>query len=61
MYTYEGIRKLTREDVIRRYKEGKLIGCLKLFSDDTECYIEEIEWNDIIEHMDSGGEIGFEV
>lgn len=60
IYTYEGIRKMSFEEVVTRHREDTLVGCLKLYSDNTECYIEDYAWKDIVNHIDSGGEIGYE-
>jgi len=60
MCTYKGIQKLHVQEIIAHHKEGTLIGCLKLYSDNTESYIEDYEWEDIVKHLDLGGEIGYE-
>ena len=61
MYTYAGIRKLSMAEIVERHKEETLVGCLKLYTDGTESYIEEYDWKDIIMHIDLGGEIGYEL
>ncbi len=60
MYTYEGIRKMSYEEVKTRHQACSLIGCLKLYPDNTECYIEDYVWQDIVNHIEQGGEIGYE-
>lgn len=61
MYTYTGIQKLSMQEIIARHKAGTLIGCLKLYPDNTESYIEDYEWEDIVKHLDLGGAIGYEL
>lgn len=60
MYTYKGIVKLSIGEIVARHREGTLIGCLKLYSDNTECYIEDYVWEAIIRHIELGGELGCE-
>mgnify|MGYP003475758146 CR=1 FL=1 len=61
MYTYSGIRKLSMNEISVRHNTGELVGCLKLYPDNTESYIEEYEWEDIVRHLELGGEIGYEL
>ena len=61
MYTYSGVYKLSENEIFVRHNTGGLIGCLKLYSDNTESYIEEYEWKDIVKHLELGGEIGYEL
>lgn len=61
MYTYSGIHKLSMNEIFVRHNIGELVGCLKLYSDDTESYIEEYEWEDIVRYLELGGEIGYEL
>lgn len=61
MYTCSGVQKLSVNEVWVRHNAGKLVGCLKLYSDNTESYIEEYEWEDIMKHLELGGEIGYEL
>ena len=60
MYTYSGVQKISREEVVARHQNGTLVGCLKLYADNTECYIEDYDWESIMNHMELGGEIGYE-
>jgi len=61
MYTYIGIQKLSMAEIMARLRAGTLVGCLKLYSDNTESYIEDYDWEDIVKHMELGGEIGYEL
>ena len=61
MYTYAGIQKLSMVEIVTRHQAGTLVGCLKLYSDNTESYIEDYDWEDIVKHMELGGEIGYEL
>lgn len=61
MYTYSGIRKLSMDEIFERHSAGELVGCLKLYPDNSESYIEEYEWDEIIKHLKAGGEIGYEL
>lgn len=62
-YKWLGMKKLTWGEVKKLHKEGKLVGCYKLYEDGTES---EIASNydfidDILEHQENGGEFGEEI
>lgn len=60
-YTWEGMEKLTWEEVKQLHYKGELVGCFKLYPDETEGMIESgYDWQDIVNHYDNGGEFGFE-
>lgn len=61
MYTYSGIHKLSMDEIVVRHNAGELVGCLMLYPDNTESYIEEYKWEDIVKHLELGGEIGYEL
>jgi len=61
MYTYSGSQKLSMDEIIVRHKTGELVGCLRLYPDNTESYIDEYKWEDIEKHLELGGEIGYEL
>ncbi len=61
MYTYPGVHKISMDEIRLRHNTRKLVGCLKLYGDNTESYIEEYEWDDIVRHLERGGEIGYEL
>ena len=54
------VHKLTYEEILAVHENGSLVGFLKLFPDNTECYIEEDDWENIQDHLRNGGEIGIE-
>lgn len=61
-YKWFGIQKVSFEEVVHLHNEGKLCGLLKLFDDNTECYLEDdYEWEDVVKHYECGGEFGFEI
>jgi len=53
MYTYEGVCKMSFEEVVVRHRDGTLMGCLKLYPDNTECYIEDYDWKNIVNHIEA--------
>ena len=60
-YTWDGMEKLTWEEVKQRHYKGELVGCFKLYPDETEGMIEAgYDWQDIVNHYDNGGEFGYE-
>lgn len=60
-YTYPGMRKLNYGEVIKRHKEGSLVGCFLLYDDNTESTIpKNYEWKDVAAHILSGGMVGEE-
>lgn len=60
MYIYDNIYQLSYKEIITRHQKDTLIGCLKLYPDNTECYIEEYAWEEIIEHIEKGGGVGYD-
>ncbi len=61
MYIYPGVCKISMDEIRLRHNAGELVGCLRLYGDNTESYIEEYEWDDIVRHLEQGGEIGYEL
>lgn len=60
-YTWEGMEKLSWEEVQKLHHDEELVGCFKLYDDDTEGMIEEnYTWEDIEHHYNCGGEFGYE-
>lgn len=62
-YKWLGMKKLSWGEVKKLHKEGKLVGCYKLYENGTES---EITSNydfvdDILEHQENGGEFGEEI
>lgn len=61
-YNWSGIQKVSFEEVANIHNVGTLCGYLKLFADNTECYLEEdYKWEDVVRHYECGGEFGFEI
>ena len=60
-YEWDGMKKLSFAEVERLHKIGELCGCMYLFDDNTESYIEETyTWEEIKRHYECGGEFGRE-
>ena len=60
-YTWEGMRKISWEQVIKYHRNGELVGCFRLYDDDTEGMIEpDYSWEEICKHHACGGEFGEE-
>lgn len=61
-YEWSGIQKVSFEEVVRLHNANELCGYLKLYDDNTECYLDEnYEWEEIVKHHENGGEFGFEI
>ena len=60
-YEWEGMEKITFEEAKALHERGELVGCYRLYPDNTESYIEEdYDFDDIVRHCEAGGEIGYE-
>ena len=61
-YTWEGMRKISFNEVTRRHFSNELVGCFLLYDDDTESMIEPgYDLEDIVRHYIHGGEFGVEI
>lgn len=61
-YTYECMRKLSWDDVMRLHQSEGLQGYYKLYEDGSEGQIDQgYTWEEIEEHYSYGGEFGEEV
>ncbi len=60
-YTYNGIQRITFNEMQAIHLNESLVGYLKVYPDDTECYIDsDYSWDEIVKHIECGGEIGYE-
>ena len=61
-YIWKGMKKLAWDEVKQLHKSGKLVGCFRLYNDDTEGMIEsDYDFiDDILSHHEKGGEFGME-
>lgn len=62
-YTWKGMRKLTWEEVLHMHKKGELVGCFRLYDDNSEAMIGRGYdfTGDILAHHENGGEFGEEI
>ena len=61
-YTWSGMKKISFEEVMQRHKQDELVGCFKLYDDESESQIEEgYNLQEIINHYEFGGEFGIEL
>ena len=61
-YTWSGMKKISFEEVMQRHKQDELVGCFKLYDDESESQIEpDYKLEDIIRHYNNGGEFGIEL
>lgn len=60
-YTWEGMERLTWEQVQEAHKNGELAGYFYLYDDGSEGEIpEDYKWEDVVYHYENGGEFGYE-
>ena len=61
-YTWEGMRKMSWEEVKEKHETEGLTGYFYLYEDDTEGEIpEDYTWEEIEAHYNGGGEFGEEL
>lgn len=61
-YTWAGMKKISFDEVMQRHEKDELVGCFRLYDDDTEGQIDPgYDIQDIIEHYERGGEFGIEL
>ena len=60
-YTWEGMGRLSLEEVKKLHESGELAGYFYLYDDGSEGEIpEDYELDDIVSHYENGGEFGYE-
>lgn len=60
-YSSKKVKKLNWDEVKVLIKTGSIVGCFKLYGDNTEALIEDdYDLDDLVKHHESGGEFGME-